>query len=162
MSLERAGGVETLWVPETTGRIIEGIASTPTPNMHGYSLASDGCRVAQLPVPLLASHGFVGDSRKMAGPIEKCRIGWVVFVRKSRDQVLVRACVDEGYEAADAAWKLIQQRTLRALSGAAVARSTHLRGVVEGVRYFDEWTLEEVSVCRSGANPDCAFWIPQR
>jgi len=161
MHLTRSNGEETLWVAETSRRIIEGIASTPTPNSHGHSLSSKGCLI-RLPVPLLAGHGFMRDTRKLAGPIHKCRIGWVTWLRKSREQILVRACVDEGYEAADDAWKLIEAGALRAFSGAAVCNDLHLRGVVDGVRYFDQWTLEEVSVCRTGANPDCLFWIPQR
>lgn len=162
MQLTRSNGEETLWVAETSRRIIEGIASTPTPNSHGYALSSAGCCI-RLPLPLLSSHGYFGDGRKMAGTLEQCRIGWVVWARKSREQILVRACVDEGYEAADYAWKLIEAGELRAFSGAASRDSyKNLRGVADRVAFFDKWDLLEVSACRAGANPDCLFWIPQR
>ncbi|MBB4262665.1 hypothetical protein [Bradyrhizobium sp. CIR3A] len=145
-------GVETIWMKNAAGgrltakRMIHGIASTPTINSHKYSLLSRGMMV-KLPVPLLSSH------KGHATPI-----GQVVLVRKKADQIYVQAVVFHN-EAADYAWKLIEQGETRCFSGAAAPDGYRVQGVVDGVTFYDRWTLGEVSVCRKGANPDCTFEI---
>ena len=147
---ERVNGTETVWLEGRTGRrMICGIASTPTINAHKYSLSSEGC-VARLPIPVLSQHE--GDGKP---------IGEVVRLRKSRRHVYVEAIIFEGNVAADHAWRLIEAGELRALSGAMSndPRTHRLQGIADGVSFYDQWMLKEVSICREGANPDCRFEI---
>lgn len=124
--------------------MIQGIASTPTINSHKYSLSSGGCR-ARFPIPVLSGHA--------KGP----PIGEVVLVRIAERSVFVEAIIFEGNPAADHAWKLIESGETRCFSGAADQSSWRLAGEVDGVKFYDSWWLKEVSVCRTGANPDCHF-----
>lgn len=138
-------GVETIWIRGASGRrMIEGIATTPTVNSHKYSVASAGCTI-RLPVPLLSSH------------VHRGAVGQVVWAQRSAERILIRAVIGEG-PAGDAAWRLIQDGTLRALSSAADNASLVTDGVVEGVEYYRAWRLLEVSLCQTGANPDCHCW----
>lgn len=155
--IHRADGVETLWIDHEGPRVIMGIASTPRISSHKHSLSSAGCQI-RFPIPLLSSHGFVGDSRRAPWQPEQVKIGEVVWIQKSSRAVRVRAVLDDN-EAADYAWKLIESGEVRAFSVAAVRGTARVQGVVEGAVFFDRWKLEEVSVCRRGANPDCQFSI---
>jgi hypothetical protein len=152
-------GVETISKAlAPTSRIIEGIASTPTVNMHGYSLSSKGCMV-RLPCPVLFGHGHVGKTReKASGDTAAMKIGEVFYVRKSAESILVRAQIDSS-EAGNYAWQLIQSGEARCFSGAADNKTLRIRGVVDGHTFYDAWELLEVSVCRKGANPDCTFQV---
>jgi hypothetical protein len=142
-----SGDMQCIWIEGAKSeRMIDGIASTPTVNSHKYSLASAGCHI-RLPVPLLSSHK--GHSTP---------IGEVVHVRKCPLQIYVRAIVHHG-PAGDYAWEMIESGELRAFSGAAVQESWKLDGIVDGVSFYKNWTLREVSICREGANPDCWFDI---
>lgn len=145
-ALTRRAGVETLWIRGAGGpRMIAGIASTPAVNGHKCSLSSSGCRV-RLPVPLYSQHAT------SAPPV-----GQVVFVRKSAAGIYVRAVIGSG-AAADHAWQLIMRGEARAFSAAA-ADGAHVSGIVDGVNYFDDWRLAEVSICRAGANPDARLEV---
>lgn len=150
-------GVETLWLERKGLRMIEGIASTPAVNSHGYSLNSAGCKF-EFPIPLLSKHGFVGDTRNAPYKPEQIKIGDVVWVQKSASAIRVRAIVDETL-AGDHVWQLIESGEVRAFSAAATDDSFQCSAVVEGNRYFDRWKLLEVSVCRSGACPGATFEI---
>lgn len=123
--------------------MIHGIASTPTVNSHGDSLKSDGCQIC-LPVPLKSEHGTG-------------RVGEIVYVRRSRQSLYVRAIMDEGSAAADYAWNLILNGETRCFSAAAAA--TGEATSVDGKKFYSKWTLGEVSVCRNAANSDCYFEI---
>jgi len=148
-------GVETIWkIAAPKSRIIEGIASTPTVNSHGYSLSSKGCLI-RLPAPLLFSHGFINDERKQASrDHSEMKIGEIFYARKSTSQIFIKAHVFHN-EAGDYAWKLIESGEARCFSGAAAGKSLRLSGVVAHHRFFAQWELSEVSVCPQGANPDC-------
>ena len=140
---ERIDGVEVLRLKTVpAGRMIYGIASTPTINSHGYSLLTKGC-VVRLPTPLLSAHA------KFGGPI-----GAVFHVEKSDSRLYVRARLFAG-PAADYAWKLITSGETLSFSGAALPGSTTAEAEVDGVKFYSNWTLGEVSICRKGANPDC-------
>jgi hypothetical protein len=154
---EYDGEVETIGlVAAGADRMIAGIASTPRISAHNDSLASKGC-YAKLPIPLLCSHGFETGSRKMVSDdLKSLRIGEVVHLSKSPHSVFIRATIDHS-RAGDATWRLIQDGTLKCLS--VGTRNSKLQGCVEGVRYIDTWELEELSVCKTGANADCRFEI---
>ena len=140
-----------------TTHLIEGIASTPTVNSHGYSLASKGCEFT-LPVPVLSQHGHIDEKRTKASKrLSEMAIGHVFRVVKSDQSIVVRAHIDTTHEAGRHAWSLIEAGETLAFSGAG--RDLHLRGVVDRKKFFDRWTFYETSVCRRGANPDCHFRI---
>lgn len=103
--------------------------------------------MAELPVPLLWSH-----EGKRAAPI-----GEVFHVRKRPTEIYIRADLFDN-EAADYAWKLVESGDFRCLSVGGGGRF-HVQGVVDGITYYDQWELTEVSICRKGANPDCYFEI---
>jgi len=140
-------GIETIALVRVRGsRRIRGIASTGTMNSHGYSLDPRGCMIS-LPVPILSGHS--------EGP----PIGEVVVASKSAERIFIRGVIFEGNAARDYAWRLIKDGTLRRLSGACAPGSSRLAGIVDGKKFYDRWQLGEVSLCRSGANPDCVFEV---
>jgi len=159
--LTREGNVETLRMigPESVGTwMIEGIASTPTVTSHNHSLAPIGCRL-KLPLPLLSQHGFKkGERTRVSNSLDEMRIGTVVYLSKSPHELRMRAVLD-GTEAGLAAWRSIVTKETMALSVSSI--NARLRGVVDGVQYFDRWELSEISVCASGANPDTHLWVYQ-
>ena len=142
----RDGGLETLsYAFRRPGkRRIHGIASTPMIDSHNSSLSSAGCMV-RFPIPLLSSHSKFGKA-----------IGDVTLVRRCERQIFIQANIHEN-AAGDYAWGLIQDGELACLSvGPADSR---LQAEVDGVKFYDQWRLKEVSICRKGANPDCIFEV---
>ena len=135
-------------------RHIRGIASTARVCDDKDSLGSSGCLLS-LPLPLLFDHGFVGK-KAASTDIHRMRIGELVLLQKSAQMVLIEAVMDDS-RAADHAWSLIESGECRCLS--ILSEDRDLSGVVDGIRFYDRWTLKEVSVCRSGKNPDAMFWI---
>lgn len=153
-----ADGADTHWLEKTGKRTIQGVASTGTVNSHKYSMDPRGCEI-KFPIPLLFAHGqYTARTTKeiVEARAEEARIGEIVLVRRSSEQIFVRGVLDDTL-AGDAAWKLILSGEARCFSGAG--KDMRLRGVVDGIRYYDCWKLYEVSVCRRGANPDCHFEI---
>jgi hypothetical protein len=144
----REDGVETLAILGCDDpRIVWGCASTATITSHKTSRDPAGARI-QFPIPLKAGHK-VGS------------IGQVVHVRKSPKSLFIRAVLDDN-AAADHAWELIRTGTLKALSVGVERDTSECIAEVDGVTYFRRWSLSEVSVCRSGANPDawCRIYRP--
>jgi hypothetical protein len=125
-----------------TKRMVHGLASTSTINNHKYSLDASKCRIG-FPIPLLASHEKFGS------------VGEIVLARRSPREVYVIAALHDDNAAADCTWELIRQGELKAFSGAAEPGSLAAVGSVLDVKFYGEWTLSEVSLCRQGANPDC-------
>ena len=85
------------------------------------------------------------------------RIGEIVYLRKSSQNVYVRGIIDEGSEAADYAWKLIKDREIGMFS--VLSHTIKLSGVVNDVHFVSFWECKEISICRQGANPDCHFEV---
>jgi hypothetical protein len=142
---DRRDGVETIFVKGAgsgpSPRLIAGLASTAricADNFESWSLAPEGCQ-ANLPVPVLVEHG--GDE-----------IGQVVFLRKSRTGIFVRAPIND-----DRAWRKIEGGEVKGLSVTAAGR--RLRVEENGVKFYGTWTLKEVSVCARPGNSDCKFWV---
>ena len=136
---------KSMEVPEG-GRVIHGLASTSTLNSKGFAVVARGMD-AELPVPLLWGHTG-----------HRAPLGEVFFIRRSDARIYVRARLFDT-EAADAAWRKIETGEARCLSASSKASSMKLQGVVDGHKYYDRWTLGEVSIVRKGANPDCVFEI---
>jgi hypothetical protein len=136
-------------VPPSTGTLrIHGIASTATINAHNYSVDPEGMEVTSLPVPLLASHDGRGSEP----------IGDVYHVRRHRSGVYVKACLRR-HAAADFAMRKITEAGWSGLSCAMAPGSGRKLSVVDGVTFYDRWTMGEVSICPKGANPDCVFEV---
>jgi hypothetical protein len=146
------------WVHRTGSRMIEGIASTGTVSKNNQSLNPKGC-VVRVPIPLLFRHGFKHASREVVTTkLEDARIGEVFMVRKSKEHVMVRALLDNTLAGA-AAWELIESGRARCFSVSVKPGTAVMKGVIDGTRYYDQWEMDEVSVCFGGANPDCHFSI---
>jgi hypothetical protein len=90
--------------------------------------------------------------------MEQTRIGEIVWIQTSPRAIRVRAVVDHT-AAGDYAWSPTERGETLCFSVATKPGTTKLQGLVDGVRFFSEWELKEVSVCRQGANPDCKFHI---
>ncbi|MCA0393961.1 MAG: hypothetical protein LCH70_07570 [Proteobacteria bacterium] len=149
---EKAGDGETFWLDATAERMIHGVVSTGTVNTHNYSLDPAGCEF-KLPVPLLFRHAFKAGSRTcVTKNRDEAKIGSIVLIRRSKWQIYIQATIDKSL-AGDAVWRFVVSGEARSMSGSAV--STRLRGVVDGVEYYDKWILDEGSITRKGANPDC-------
>ncbi len=76
------------------------------------------------------------------------KIGDVVWALKTQRGLFIRAVIDDSGEAANAAWDMAQSGKFKALSGAASDCGLQLRGVVDAVKYYAQWYLKEVSMCR--------------
>lgn len=135
-----SGTLEMSLGVRSTGRLIHGIASSSTINSHGYALRSAGAEMT-LPLPLFSQH-------EMHKPF-----GEVFFARKSESRLYVRAEVFDTI-AGNHAWDLIKSGETRCFSTGSKSLET---AVVDGKKFVDAWTLDEVSICRRGANPDCKF-----
>jgi hypothetical protein len=133
--------------PRKGARMIHGIASSSTINSHGYALIAHGMDAA-LPVPILSEHKG------------RVPLGEVFYIRRTHKRIYVRAQLFDN-EAADHAWHLILHGEVRCFSGAAKQRTWKLQGIVDGKSFYDRWELDEVTICRSGANPDSVFEIYQ-
>jgi hypothetical protein len=140
-------GDQTIWsTGHKTKRMVHGLASTSTINTHKYSLDASKCRI-EFPIPLLVSHEKFGS------------VGEIVMARRSPREIYVVAALHDDNPASDYAWQLVQQGVLRAFSGSAEKGSATIAGCVLDVRFYSQWTLSEVSLCRQGANPDCVAEI---
>jgi hypothetical protein len=137
-TITRDRGIETVALDCGRGpRMLHGIATTGYLR-NGARFRPQGC-IVQMPIPLLCSHH------------QKGRVGWITLVRKSEQQVYVQASLD-ATGAARHAWDLVLDGTLRALSIGASAEDDFT--VVDGAKFYENWSLSEVSLVRRGANPD--------
>jgi hypothetical protein len=140
--IKREGGIESITTGATGRRMIRGIAATPTISSKQRSFRSAGCQV-KFPVPLLCAHHEMGQ------------VGDVVLVEKGPERVIVHALFWQT-EAARYAWDLVKAGEMGGLSmGTASVRKT----VVDGVTFHERWLLQEVSIVRTPANPDCTFEV---
>jgi hypothetical protein len=139
---ERSGGHDYWRTGHRTKRMVHGIASSPTVTSNAHSRSSAGCRI-DFPIPLLVSHEAFGS------------VGEVIHLRRSPKEIYVICALHDDNLAADYAWSLIEQGVLKSFSVASVAGSSHVSGAVFGVRFYNQWQLAEVSLCKQGANPDC-------
>jgi hypothetical protein len=134
-------GDHTIWSTGfRTKRMVHGIASTPTITTNNHSLSSAGCEI-DFPIPLLCSHEELGS------------IGEVVMLRRSPREIYAICALHDDNLAANYAWSLVEQGTLRAFSVAS--ERSKIDGSVLGTRFYGEWKLREISLCKQGANPDC-------
>ena len=152
VGVSRESGIETIWLKNAVGglpltrRMIHGIASTSSVDAQNHVLVSRGM-MAKLPIPLLSQH---------AGHVSS-PIGVVTLVRKRDREIYVIGTIFEKNEAADYAWSMILDGSVRCLSvGARVQR---VQGIVDGIKFIDRWSVNEISICRQGANGDCRFEI---
>lgn len=69
------------------------------------------------------------------------------MVRKSPEQIYIRASIDES-PSGDLAWEMINDSELSCLSVGPC--DAHLQAEVDGVKFYDRWSLNEVSLVRRG------------
>jgi hypothetical protein len=139
---ERKGDHDIWSTDHRTKRMVHGIASTPTITTNNHSRSSAGC-VVDFPIPLLCKHEALGS------------IGEIVMLRRSPREIYVIAALHDDNLAADYAWSLVEQGELRGFSVASVKRSSTVAGSVLGTKFYSTWTLSEISLVRTPANPDC-------
>lgn len=132
------------------GLLFHAIASRSVVNEHNYCLLARGCEV-RFPIPVLWRHRNRG------------RVGEVVEVRKYGDRIEVIGRIDDN-EVGKIAWLEITTGKLAAVSGAA-GPNPRVQGVINETRYYDRWTLKEVSLCPRGACPGAVItksWTTRR
>ena len=117
-------------------RTFEGLASTPAVD-HRWNIVVPEGMCCDGVVPIQFAH-------------EGVRIGRATHLEVSHGGILVRAELDDS-EMADWVWQQVKSGAARALSiGYDWLRRSPIPG--GGTRY-DEWILQEISICRSGGNP---------
>lgn len=144
----RADGFETIWIQgriDRGPRKIAGIATTERTNDKGQRVSPSGC-FARLPIPLFFGHNKVGG----------VPIGEVVLLRKSALGVYVIADLFST-PAANYGLDLIDSGEVRAFSTGRGLPTSDWGSVVDGVAFHSRWTLNELSICRTGSNPDATF-----
>lgn len=124
-------------------RTIEGIATTPSGNSHGYALDAAGVEY-ELPLPLCLAH----DTRR--------RLGWVVAASASSTAVRFTAKLAKRgmYPEADETWARIVDGEMAGVStGFESARDWRVDRV-DVDRVAGRWRWTELTVCPIGANQD--------
>ena len=99
----------------------------------------------RVPVPLLWEHKKDGGA-----------IGQVTFMTKTPKQISISAVLFNN-AGGDFAWSQFESGELNGLSCAYDESDAHLLAVVDGVRFYNRWTIKEVSVARNPLNDDCHF-----
>jgi len=143
---------------EPEGRKVWGTATTPTITSNRQSSNPRGC-IARIPTPLLFGHARVtdADGKEHRLTDEQAEIGLVYGIEKTAAALKFKAVLHDSL-AADHAWKLIESGEVRCVSiGHLQSPATKIRGAVDGVKFYDEWVLRELSLCRQGANPDAVI-----
>jgi hypothetical protein len=97
-----------------------------------------------VPVPLLYEHG--------ASPI-----GTVTFMSKTPRAVSISAVLYNNNAGADLAWRMFESGEMDGLSCGFAENDAHILAVIDGVRFYNRWTIKEVSVTRNPKNDDCHF-----
>jgi Caudovirus prohead serine protease len=137
-----------------TERAIHGIASSERLIDHSrandgsdYSVMLRGCCALATPVPLLLEHG---DDP----------IGTVNYFRwLNGGKLYVRARVHDT-AGGQQAWKKIERIELRGLSCGFTRHNYQIELRKEGVvKFFDRYTITEISIVHTPLNPDCFFRI---
>ncbi|RVD72931.1 MAG: hypothetical protein E5V62_02985 [Mesorhizobium sp.] len=133
--------------PTATGLRIHGLATKPSVTENNQATTSAKMQ-ATLPVPLLSEHKDDGSHP----------IGQVYHLRKSPSGIYMRARLFADHIGARYAEELIRKGDVQCLSIAHAAGSK-LLAVVDGTKFWGDWTLKEISICREGANDGCRFEI---
>ncbi|MGF6481937.1 HK97 family phage prohead protease [Paraburkholderia sp. JPY419] len=130
---------------EAEQRIIEGIASTPTPDRYGDSIVPEGC-VFATPLPLLVAH----NARDI--------VGAVVLGAASVAGITFRATVAKLAEAGplkslvDDTWQSVKSGLLRHVS--VGFRPLDVEDLPDGHKRYRKWEWLELSLVSIPANPD--------
>lgn len=142
------GGAEVMEIKPTPFSFrVHGICSTPTVDSHRQAVWSPGIE-ASLPLPLMSEHKTEGSSP----------IGTVYHLRRDAKGLYCRAELADHF-AAEHSKRLIEDGETLAFSISVQPGQWRLQSVVDNVKFFDRWTLKEISVCRAGANPDARLEV---
>ena len=149
VSMHRAYSQITIKAIDEEKRIIEGIATTPTPDRYGDVVESSGAEF-KLPMPFLMQH----SSREP--------IGHVISAKVSRDGITIKAqlvkIAEPGAlkERLDEAWQLIKSGLVRGLSiGFTPIESARIKDTYS--EHYLKWAWLETSACVIAANADASI-----
>jgi HK97 family phage major capsid protein/HK97 family phage prohead protease len=145
MQINRAYSVLTLKAADDDSRIIEGIATTPSPDRMGDIVETDGIEF-KLPLPLLYQH----NARQP--------IGKVISAKVSKDGIAIKAQIAGAGVASfiDEAWALIKSGLVRGLSIGFRSLEHAWMDDSEGIRFIrSEWM--ELSCVTIPANADASI-----
>jgi uncharacterized protein len=146
--INRAYSILDIKAVDDDERVIEGIASTPTPDRLGDVVEPMGAKFT-LPMPLLWQHRHDEP------------VGHVEFAEATEDGIPFRARVakiDEPGELkslVDKAWQAVKNKLVRAVSiGFSADEFSFLK---EGGIHFQEWTWLELSLVTIPANAEATI-----
>lgn len=146
--MERAYSLLDIKAVREDERIIEGMASTPSPDRMGDIVEPLGA-VFKLPMPLLWQHWHDEP------------IGWVEFAKPTKDGIPFRARIATILEPGalkdrvDLAWQSIKERLVRAVS--IGFRALEYSRMENGGLRFLQWEWLELSAVTIPANADCTI-----
>lgn len=142
--MQRAYSILQIKSVDEDERIIEGIATTPTPDRMGDVVEPKGASFS-LPLPLLWQH----DS---ADPI-----GWVESAKVTSEGIEIRARIAKGVTGRiDRAWSLIKSGLVRGLSiGFSPTEYSYMEE--SGGYRFLAWEWLELSAVTIPANAECSI-----
>lgn len=144
MKMNRAYSLLSIKSVDDDKRIIEGIASTPTPDRMGDVVEPKGARFT-LPIPLLYQHN------------SKQPIGHVIAAKVTDDGIAVTAQIAAGVVPfIDEAWALIKAGLVRGLSiGFTSIEKARIKDTFS--EHFIVWDWLELSVVTIAANQEASI-----
>lgn len=146
--MERAYSLLTVRSADDAARVIEGIASTPTPDRYGDVVEPLGAKF-KTPMPLLWQH----DARQPVGQVE--------FAKPDEEGIPFRATIatiDEPgtlKDRLDEAWQSVKAKLVRAVS--IGFRPIEYSFMDDGGMHFLEWEWLELSLVTIPANSEATF-----
>ncbi|CAB3681682.1 hypothetical protein R8871_02546 [Paraburkholderia graminis C4D1M] len=146
--MERAYSLLTVRSADDAARVIEGIASTPTPDRYGDIVEPLGAKF-KTPMPLLWQH----DATRPVGQVE--------FAKATKDGIPFRASIanidDPGTlkDRLDEAWQSVKAQLVRAVS--IGFRAIEYSFMDDGGIHFLEWEWLELSLVTIPANSEATI-----
>ncbi|MFP3549741.1 HK97 family phage prohead protease [Paraburkholderia sp. SIMBA_049] len=146
--MERAYSLLTVRSADDAARVIEGIASTPTPDRYGDVVEPLGAKF-KTPMPLLWQH----DARQPVGQVE--------FAKPDEEGIPFRAwiaTIDEPgtlKDRLDEAWQSVKAKLVRAVS--IGFRPIEYSYMDDGGMHFLEWEWLELSLVTIPANSEATI-----
>lgn len=148
-TMQRAYSVIEIKSIHDDERVIEGIATTPTPDRYDDIVEPEGAKF-KLPIPLLWMH----DSREPVGHVFEAKVTNKAITIKARFvKVTEPASLKDDL---DRYWAMVKSKLVRGLSiGFSPLEWSDIKNTW-GVRYT-AWELLELSCCTIAANADASI-----
>jgi hypothetical protein len=134
-------------------RVISGLASSGPHVYKQLSFDPMGCELSLPPIWFAHEDGKGSVNRLMS---RTHRIGETISLMKTPLGLFIEASIDET-PGGRFAWELMCRGQAKALSINAAA--LEIASLVDSIRFVSHWRLNEVSVCRCGADPAAKFHI---